>query len=130
MFPRRSALGALAIGILGSGLGLVACAPTAPPSAVVEDYVAAVAVLESVDQRSRDVLLRGPAGRLLTVKAGPEVRNLAQVRAGDRVRIAYQQAVAVQLSPPGGALPPAERDTAAVRAARGARPAGAAYDAV
>jgi hypothetical protein len=130
MRPQIPSFGALgAILLLGCG-GLAACAPGEPPSAAIEDRLAAVAIIESIDHRSRDVLLRGPAGGLITVKAGPEVRNLDQVRAGDRVRVAYQQAIAVHVSPPGGTLSPVERDTAAIRAARGERPAGAAYDVV
>ena len=127
MASRRPMLRALGAALLATGGGITACAPTEPPAAMVEDRIAVVAIVESVDQRARDVLLRGPGGGLFTVKAGPEVRNLAQVRAGDRVFVAYRQAIAVQLSQPGGTLPPS-RDTAAIRAARGERPAGAAYD--
>jgi hypothetical protein len=133
MASRRAMLGALSAILLAGGGGIVACAPELPPpppAAAVEDRVAVVAVVESVDQRTRDVLLRGPSGALLTVKAGPEVRNLAQVRPGDRVFVAYRQAIAVQLRRPGEALPPGTREVGAARAARGERPAGAAFDAV
>lgn len=125
---RSPVIRAIGAALLLSGSGLAACAPPTPPSAVIEDRVTTVATVESIDMRSRDVLLRGPNGGLFTVKAGPEVQNLAQVRPGDRVYIAYQEALAVQVSPPGQMGPPSERDTAAVRAARGERPAGAGYD--
>ena len=36
-------------------------------------------------QSTREVVLRGPDGNSVTVTAGPEVRNLTQVRRGDRV---------------------------------------------
>jgi hypothetical protein len=125
---RTPVIRAIGAALLLSGSGLAACAPATPPSAVVEDRVTTVATVESVDMRSRDVLLRGPGGALFTVKAGPEVRNLAQVRSGDRVHVAYQEALAVQVSPPGQMGQPSERDTAIVRAARGERPAGAGFD--
>lgn len=125
---RSAAIRAFGTILLLSGPALVACAPAAPPSAVVEDRVTVVATVESVDIGSRDVLLRGPGGALFTVKAGPEVRNLAQVRSGDRVYVTYQEALAVQLAPPGQTTPPADRETAIARSARGQRPAGAAFE--
>jgi hypothetical protein len=42
------------------------------------------------DMSSRQVFLRTPEGTRATVVAGPEVRNLPQLRAGDRVTVAYQ----------------------------------------
>ena len=79
----------------------------------------------SVDQSTREVVLRGPEGNLVTVTAGPEVRNLAQVRRGDRVHVTYGAALAVEMAPPGGGGPPAEVATGMARAEPGARPAGA-----
>ena len=78
-----------------------------------------------MDQSTREVVLRGPEGNLVTVTAGPEVRNLAQVRRGDRVHVTYGAALAVEMAPPGGAGPPAEVATGMARAEPGARPAGA-----
>ena len=53
------------------------------------------------------------------------MRNLAQVRRGDRVHVTYGAALAVEMAPPGGAGPPAEVATGMARAEPGARPAGA-----
>jgi hypothetical protein len=82
--------------------------------------------VETVDQQKRMVLLRGPTGALLTVHAGPEVRNLAQVKPGDRVVIRYTEAVAAQIVRPGD--PQAGSTTSMARANPGERPAGAVVD--
>ena len=116
--------------LAGIAAMLAACAAPAQPPPRPEPTAVAreaqfVAVVESVDQNTREVVLRGPEGNLVTVTAGPEVRNLAQVRRGDRVHVTYGAALAVEMAPPGGAGPPAEVATGMARAEPGARPAGA-----
>ena len=98
---------------------------TAQPSVVVgaEEVRATV---ETVDQQKRTVLLRGPTGALLTVHAGPEVRNLPQVKPGDQVVIRYAEAVAARIVRPGDPAP--ESTTSMARAAPGERPAGLVVD--
>jgi hypothetical protein len=55
----------------------------------------------SVDQANGELRLRGAGGAPLTVKAGPEVRNLQQIRAGDQVVIRYVEVLAARLLPAG-----------------------------
>lgn len=112
-------------------LGLGACAsvppaqPVAPPApTVVSTAKEAVGVVQSVNARTREVVIRTPSEGLLTIVAGPEVQNFARIRRGDRVRIRFEEAVAVQLTPRGTRLP-AELDLGAARAETGQRPAGA-----
>jgi hypothetical protein len=85
--------------------------------------------VESVNQTTREVVLRGEGGRLFTFVAGPDVRNLAQVRAGDRVLVAYREAIALAMARPGA---PADPQAAIVagRAAEGDRPGAAIAEAV
>jgi len=116
--------------LAGIAAMLSACAAPAQPPPRPEPTAVAreaqfVAVVESVDQSTREVVLRGPEGNLATVTAGPEVRNLAQVRRGDRVVVTYGAALAVEMAPPGGGGPPAEVATGMARAEPGERPAGA-----
>ena len=75
------------------------------------------ATVETVDQQARTVLLRGPTGGLLTVHAGPEVRNLPQVKPGDQVVVRYTEAVAARIVRPGDPAP--ESTTTMARAAPG-----------
>jgi hypothetical protein len=69
--------------------------------AEVSHEASVIATVESVDQKGRTVLLRGPDGRLVTVAVGPEVRNLAQVKPGDQVGIKYRESLAVAMAKPG-----------------------------
>ena len=93
--------------------------------AVAED-TQLLAVVELVDQRTREVALRGQHGERVVVAAGPEVRNLAQLRRGDRVVVTYGETLAVAMAPPGAGGPPSEVSEGAVRAAPGQRPGAAA----
>ncbi len=43
--------------------------------------------MDSVDYENRTGNLKLPDGTMLTFKAGPEVRNFDQVKAGDKVLI-------------------------------------------
>jgi hypothetical protein len=89
---------------------------------VVNDLIEARATVESVDQASRKVLLRDDYGQFDTVVAGPEVRNLAQVKVGDRVVVRVHQSIAVAMGKP-GSEPVAAAETVAGRAKPGAKPA-------
>jgi hypothetical protein len=55
--------------------------------------------VEAIDQANRLVTLKAADGWTLFVKAGPEVRNLAQVRVGDRVRSATEALLAEVVKP-------------------------------
>ncbi len=111
-------------------LGLGACAstppqPVTPPApTVVSTAKEAVGVVRSVNARTRQIAIRTPSNETVTVVAGPEVSNFAQIRPGNRVRLRFEEAVAVQLTPRGTDLP-AEVDVGAARSAPGSRPAGA-----
>lgn len=115
--------------LLAGCAGRPAPAPTPAPAEQPEIAQAMeidiVAIVESVDLRAREVLLRGPEGGLLTVRAGSQVRNLNRLRAGDRLSIRYRRAVAVFLAPANEGQPDVAAMVAAERAARGQRPAGA-----
>lgn len=69
-----------------------------PPDVTVAWTTETTATVESVDQQSREVLLRGPGGNLVTVTAGPAVQNLDRVRPGDRVVVRYIEALAASLA--------------------------------
>ena len=97
--------------------------PAAPQSAQREMLLDTRAVVEKVDQNTREVLLRTMDGKELTVLAGPEVRNLAQVSAGDTVRLTYYESVVARMAEP-GAGGPATTSVVASGAPEGSKPAG------
>ncbi len=79
--------------------------------------------VEKIDLAAREVTLKGEDGRSETVKVDPEVRNLPQVRVGDRVTVKYYRSIAIFVTPPGG-LPSVSETSALQRAALGEKPSG------
>jgi hypothetical protein len=69
--------------------------------AMVAYTTEAVATVESIDQQTRKVVLRGPGGNTFEVHAGPAVENLSRVKQGDRVVVRYVEALAASLARPG-----------------------------
>lgn len=57
------------------------------------------ATVVAVDQQSRFVTLKGPKGKEVTIQAGPEVKNLQDLKPGDQVTAHYQAALALQIMP-------------------------------
>jgi hypothetical protein len=100
-------------------------APEKPTTVERSSTVTLTATVVAVDQATRVVTLRGPQGNTVTFTAGPEVRNLAQVAAGDEVRVAYYESLALRLLKPDEAAVN-EGGAIASRAAAGEVPKGAA----
>lgn len=129
MFP-RTALVSLAAGALlalGAGCKSTDDATSDKPGkydeTVVRQQVQTVtATVVSVDQRTREVVLRGEDGETTTIVAGEEVRNLPQVKAGDKVKVNYYERVAGRILRPGEAAPAAEQQVDVGRAPQGEQP--------
>ena len=81
------------------------------------------ATVESIDQASRLVTLRREDGSATTVRVSDEVRNLPQVKVGDKVVVSYYEAIAVEVKKPGEGVQGVEADVSAVRAEPGEKPA-------
>lgn len=101
-----------------------------PGSVKRADTVTMSAVVEDVDVANRRVVLRTADGEKRTLNVGPEVRNLAQVKKGDMVNVAYLQAVAIEVKKPGEGELGAVAAEQVERAAPGEKPAGAAAQTV
>lgn len=119
---------------------LAACAILAPglaaaqQAAVVATTTERTAIVETVNMAERSVLLRGDAGAqsgaLVTIRLGPEVRNLAQIRPGDRVVLTVTDAIAASFARAGDGAGPVGAAAGLARAPDGARPGAAAGEAV
>ena len=96
---------------------------TAPQSAQREAMVNTRAVIEYVDQGTRVVRVRMMDGTELNVVAGPQVRNLAQISAGDIVRVSYYESVIAQMAAP-DAGEPTTTSVVTTRAPEGTTPGG------
>jgi len=77
----------------------------------------------AVDKATRTLTLKGPK-RTVDVVAGDEVKNFDQIKIGDRLVVKYVEALTLELKKTKG-KPDAKAEVAAVRAAPGAKPAGA-----
>ena len=97
----------------------------------VREKVTATAIVQAVDQKNRTLTLKGEDGKVFTIKVGDEVRNLAQVRAGDTVKATYHQALALSLDMVQGTGVNQRVVTVSTnRAPAGAMPAGAVEEKV
>lgn len=94
------------------------------------NVVTVTATVQAIDYKKRNVTLLGPEGDTLTINAGPEVRNLDQVKRGDLVVVGYEESIALKLKKPGEAEPEAAVAEVTERANPGEKPAAAAADAV
>lgn len=102
---------------------LLAAGCAQPPKEVVVDRETFERTfnVQSVDYANRIVALTGSQGPVV-VFAGPEVRNLDQVRPGDRVVVKYREAIAAEVVKPGTGVVGVQTTTTATRAAPGERP--------
>lgn len=88
------------------------------------------ATVEAVDLATRMVTLARPDGKSVVVQAGEQVRNLAQVKVGDKVTVEYYEGLAAEIAPPGAALDEVEVTGVVARSPLGERPAGAVGEAI
>jgi hypothetical protein len=80
------------------------------------------ATITAVDAKTREITLKGPQGNEVTVVAGPEVKNFAQLKVGDTVDVQYLQSLVLELKK-GGGVPVARTEKAGGAAAKeGAKP--------
>ena len=68
--------------------------------------------------------MKGPQGREVAVVAGPEVKNFANMKVGDQVRVKYLEALTLELKKGGGMVVSRVDKDAAAGAKPGSRPAG------
>ncbi len=88
----------LVLGVASLAFAQAKAEPKAAPQpmgAAVIDVVKMTATVEKVDYATRMVTLKGPKGNMLTFKAGDAVKNLDQVKVGDKVVAKYLESVAV-----------------------------------
>ena len=80
----------------------------------------------AVDYDKRIVTVRGPKGKVVELKVGDQVRNLAQVKKGDDIVAQYYESVAVEVKKPGAVKPGSTEAEGVARAALGQKPEGIA----
>jgi Cu/Ag efflux protein CusF len=108
--------------LLALGLVLWSRSPLQAQGAAVAEQIAGKAIIESVDQSTRTIVLRREDDSLVSIKAGPEVRNFAQVKAGDRVAVRVRLGVLAVMAPDNGAAGTVTQSGVAAQAPAGAKP--------
>jgi hypothetical protein len=99
----------------------------AKPRIVIAEVVELKAKVEAVDQAKRLVTLTNAEGDTVIVKAGPAVKNLDQVKAGDELVVKYFESIALFIRK--GTDSPTASETAAVAVAKkGEEPGAVAVD--
>src|SRR5262245_2120007 len=76
---------------------LVACKSTPPDPVAVENTQEVSATVQSIDVQKRLLSLRDDTGEQVTVEVAPAVRNLDQVKPGDKVVARYYESLAAEL---------------------------------
>ena len=109
------ATGQTATGVVAQGPGMAGTA----------QRVKVTATVTALDAQTRAVTLKGPQGKEVTLTAGPDVRNFAQVKVGDRVDVEYVQALTLELKKGSTAIVERTEQVASDRAKPGERPGGA-----
>lgn len=107
--------------------------PALAPAPVIaeREVITMTATVQAVDLRQRLVTLKPKGGKPFTIQVSEEVRNLPQVRVGDRVVARYTEAMAVQFSRDiSGGLTGRRETLSGDRAALGERPAGSVRNTV
>jgi hypothetical protein len=108
---------------LALAVQLAGCATT--PETVTSQTTAEMrATVEIIDPVTRQVLLRGQDGRIVSITAGPEVRNFDRLSPGDKVRAVFVESIAARMAEPGEAAV-TRAGVATERAPVGGTPGGA-----
>jgi hypothetical protein len=115
-----------AITAAAAALVLAACAAPPPKPAVKESLTQKTATVESIDQASRLVTIRTEDGYATTIKVSDAVKNLPQVKAGDKVTVSYYEAIAAEVKKPGEGVEGVQADVSTVQAPPGSMPAAGA----
>ena len=97
---------------------------TKPGAGMVAQTVDVTATITAIDPSSRLVTMKGPQGREVAVVAGPEVKNFANMKVGDQVRVKYVEALTLELKKGGGLVVSRVDKEAAAGAKPGSQPAG------
>jgi Cu/Ag efflux protein CusF len=100
-------------------------ATSTPTGGSREQAITATAIVKAVDLKNRLVTLRRSEGDTVTVRVGEEIRNLAQVKRGDRVMVVYYESMAFRILKPGEAKPSLTSDDESLVAPLGQRPGAA-----
>lgn len=109
--------------VLASAPNIVGAAQPESGAVGTQKTITSTATVENVNRDTREVTLKRSDGSKVTMKVPESVRNLDQVKAGDKVRAKYTETVAVDIRK-SDEPPSALQSETLKRAPLGALPAG------
>ena len=97
----------------------------AAPEMKAGDVLTATFTVQAVDLKNRLVTLKNKQGKSSVIQVSEEVRNLPQVKVGDRVTVQYHEAVALKINrDTSGGITKKTETISASRAELGQKPGG------
>jgi Cu/Ag efflux protein CusF len=120
----QAGLASVLLALSATTLGLAAEPQQALPAEAIVSSTEVTATVTKIDQATREVTLKPEDGEEFSFVASEDVKNLAQVKVGDRVRVTYAEALAYEVKK-GGQVASPETVVAGKSAEAGAKPAGA-----
>ncbi len=103
---------------------------TGPNAMQTSAAVQVEAQVVSVNKKTREIKLKSQDGEMMSIVAGDEVKNFAQIKKGDHLRVRYFESLALQLKKGGGAPIEVTESTDAARAQAGQKPGGMVADTI
>jgi Cu/Ag efflux protein CusF len=99
-------------------------APKMAEGAVGGTKVSVTGEVVAVDAATRAISIKGPDGNVREYTVDPKVRNLEQVKVGDKIQLDYRVGLALALMKGGDSIREKVESEATKRAAPGAKPGG------
>ncbi len=90
----------------------------------VADAVELQGTVTAIDKNTRAVTILGASGKVITVTAGPQVKNFNKIKVGDLVTLTYVSALALELKKGGGRLRERIESEQTTAAKPGEKPSG------
>jgi hypothetical protein len=103
----------------------VPCVVLAQPKPVTQtEGVEMTALIDAIDYTARLVTLRTKDGETETIHVGPEVKRLAELKAGQTVTFRYYESTAYVIRKPGQTAPAPGTGDPKMERGKGAKPSG------
>ena len=90
----------------------------------VADAIELQGTVTALDKNTRAVTIQGATGRVMTVTAGPQIKNFNKIKVGDLVTLSYVAALGLELKKGGGRLRESIESEQTARAKPGDKPSG------
>ena len=90
----------------------------------VADAIELQGTVTALDKNTRAVTIQGATGRVMTVTAGPQIKNFNKIKVGDLVTLSYVAALGLELKKGGGRLRERIESEQSTAAKPGEKPSG------